>query len=1028
MATYVPGIESYRPVYTPYQPDFEFANMVMSTRQDRYDTNHKAMSDMYGSVVYADLSRKDTQEQRDDFAKRLVPQIQQISGMDLSLYQNMDAAQGVFKPFVENKLIQQDVYRTSRYKNELQRAQSLLESPNADVNSQYSDLHVQALNYQLQDFIDATPDEAMKLPIPEYVPAVNLYDMALNYLKDSGLEAEDFSFTKDNRFIIKQKNGDLIFDAAYDRALRHLSNDPKVQKAYATDSYVKARMYAEEGFKAGKFSTINEGRIDWARGIISDVNTKAAILEAQQKGKFKEADEIVKRHQAVVNEKGAESLTPAEKELWQLALEDKATSEEKLKRTQETLQSGMGKLSNDEQSILNKAYGMLMSWNMGDDLKAAAKSFSMQGAKRDIEINGYQRDVDKHKLDMARQEAQQRWQSIENDKNRKNELKAAKITAGVDEQLADALSGLTAEPGFDFSKTEDGKPDPNVDVVSMSEKAFKEEVTKLNSQQVETLLNFHQAKEGSTGNPSKIEIEKNDGTKIMLTINEARKELNKPEYQKYAQKEFDKISKVLESETEFKKQYPNISVNAQNNFRNKVNEVNGLATRVVRAEQEMVKIAGNNFKQALSFTDLEDVPEVLKDIKNGVPKIAQKNKILTEKEFVDQVITNAKAGKTKDLGLIWDSKFEKTTTEYDFSRGMTARTANGMDYPKKTTTVFDTEAATEYAKEAYGRQKLVLNRTMNDYSNDKLKGSEEEGTKSFKTFSPNYLLRGGNVSDMNGDNAFMSNAYGTGMIVPGATSNMNPARKEILIDAINQIKLGGVEYIAGKAHEYEKDDITSEETAASKEIIRQALNDLGAGSQGSTEKNKGLFSITYQDAYGLKDGDKKGAYIITFNGDYLNKFIAGSSDDPGSEILKKTDKTKFNTITMLVEPEQDASPYAGSKFNYSQVDTDIQYNDNYSRTVTNGGQFSIYKDQGIYMIYGTTQEFDPNSSTRLKSVVKTLEPMRYPDKPEYGELRGEFVKANDVQRFADHFEYQMGINAQTVTEQIAEYTKRLNKK
>jgi hypothetical protein len=1026
MATYVPGVESYRPVYTPYQPDFEFANMVMSTRQDRYDTNYKAMSDLYGSVVYADLSRKDTQEQRDDFAKRLVPQIQQISGMDLSLYQNMDAAQGVFKPFVENKLIQQDVYRTSKYKNELQRAKSLLDSNNPEITSQYSDLHVQALNYQLQDFIDAAPEEAMRMPIPEYVPAVNLYDMALNYLKDSGIEAKDFTFTKDNRFIIKQKNGDLVFDAAYDRALRHLSKDPRVQKAYATDSYVKARMYADEGVQSGKFATLNEGRMEWAKSIISDINTKAAVLEAKQKGNLKEADAIVKRHEEVVNSKGEESLTPAEKEAWEIALEDKTTSEEKLKRTQETLQSGAGKLSEDQQATLNKAYGMLMNWNMGDDLKAAAKSYSMQGAERDIEINGYQRDIDKHNLDMIKQNAQNNWQAEQNRLNRENDIKAAKIAGGVDDDLVGALAGLNAELTVDYVKDKDGKPDPNANIIDMSRDAFKEQFDKIDSQEVEAILKFHQAKEGSTGTPGKIEIQTEAGVKV-LSIDQARKELNKPENKKYAQVEFNKIADALKSETNFRKQYPNISPALQNQFKQQVNEITGLATRVERSRQEMEKTAAKNFDQVLSFTNLDDVPEVNKDIKNNVPKIVQNNKVLTEKEFVDQVIASAKSGKTKELGWVWDSKFEKTVTKYDTSRGMTARTASGMDYPKITVTEFDTEAATEYAKEAYERQKMVLNRTMNGFYNDQ-GGTEKQNSETFKTFSPHYLLRGGSPDDMTGDTAFLSNAYGTGMIVPGATGNMSPERKAILLDAINQIKAGGVTFVAGKAHEYEKDDITAEESAATQEIIKQALNDLSAGVQGSNDKKKGIFSITYQDTYGLKDDKKSGAYIITFDGDYLNKFVAGSSEDAGSEILSKTQKTKFNTVTMLVNPEQDRSSYAGSNFNYSQVDTDIQFNDSYSRDIINGGQFYIYKDQGVYMLGGTTQVFDPESKTYKKSVPNELIQIRYPDLPEYGELRGELVKGNDIQRFADYIENNMNANSEKLTQQINEYTQRLNKK
>jgi len=109
MATYVPGSKTYSREIQPFTPDYKFLSSVLGTRQDRYDTNYKQLSDLYGKVVYADLSREDTIGMRDQYANQLAPKIQQISGMDLSLRQNVDSAKSVFKPFYEDDLIVKDL-------------------------------------------------------------------------------------------------------------------------------------------------------------------------------------------------------------------------------------------------------------------------------------------------------------------------------------------------------------------------------------------------------------------------------------------------------------------------------------------------------------------------------------------------------------------------------------------------------------------------------------------------------------------------------------------------------------------------------------------------------------------------------------------------------------------------------------------------------------------------------------------------------------------------------------------------------
>ena len=105
MATYIKGADTYLPDIKPFPPDYKFLSAGLETRKDKYDSNFKATNDIYNKVVYSDLSREDNRIKRDQYAENLAPQIEKISGLDLSLQQNADQAQSVFAPFYEDDLI-----------------------------------------------------------------------------------------------------------------------------------------------------------------------------------------------------------------------------------------------------------------------------------------------------------------------------------------------------------------------------------------------------------------------------------------------------------------------------------------------------------------------------------------------------------------------------------------------------------------------------------------------------------------------------------------------------------------------------------------------------------------------------------------------------------------------------------------------------------------------------------------------------------------------------------------------------------
>ena len=92
MATYLPKIPQYIPQLQPYQPDFNFLNNILETRQNRYDQNYKALSETYGNLLNSPMLRQDNIEKRNQFFNVINNDIKRISGLDLSLQQKIGRA------------------------------------------------------------------------------------------------------------------------------------------------------------------------------------------------------------------------------------------------------------------------------------------------------------------------------------------------------------------------------------------------------------------------------------------------------------------------------------------------------------------------------------------------------------------------------------------------------------------------------------------------------------------------------------------------------------------------------------------------------------------------------------------------------------------------------------------------------------------------------------------------------------------------------------------------------------------------
>ena len=125
MATYLQGVTDYIPQLQPFRPDYNFLGNILQTKQTKYDAAKRKVSDLYGSLLNAPLTKDSNIQRRDEFFKIIDDDIKKISGLDLSLQQNVDQAEKVFKGFTDDKYLVKDMVWTKKFENNVQKHENL---------------------------------------------------------------------------------------------------------------------------------------------------------------------------------------------------------------------------------------------------------------------------------------------------------------------------------------------------------------------------------------------------------------------------------------------------------------------------------------------------------------------------------------------------------------------------------------------------------------------------------------------------------------------------------------------------------------------------------------------------------------------------------------------------------------------------------------------------------------------------------------------------------------------------------------
>ena len=247
MSTYLQGVTDYIPQFQPFQPDLNFYANALQTKQNQYDTNYKALNNVYGQYFYADLTHGDNLKKKDELIKSIDFNLKRVSGLDLSLEQNVDQAQQVFKPFYQDKNLMKDMAWTKNKNTQREYGLSLKNNKDEKQRGQYWDEAIRAIDYRTEEFKNSSLEETMNFDNVSYTPFVNVYEKAQKIAKDAGYDLTEspIEFTKDGKFMVKTTGGVNIIDDLTKTLQAQLSSDPAVADVYRTKAYVnrKDNMY-----------------------------------------------------------------------------------------------------------------------------------------------------------------------------------------------------------------------------------------------------------------------------------------------------------------------------------------------------------------------------------------------------------------------------------------------------------------------------------------------------------------------------------------------------------------------------------------------------------------------------------------------------------------------------------------------------------------------------------------------------------------------------------------------------------------
>jgi hypothetical protein len=149
---------------------------MLQRKQSMFEQGVSRVRSAYTSVLNAQLSNKHNIPLRDQYIKNAQEQLTKLSSSDLSLMENVNAAESIYAPFWQDKFIVQDAAMTKGYQAEMQKLMSWKDSAKPEEREKYNAIAMMDLQNGLSVLqnADRTPEAFGAVEMRKAQPFTNI--------------------------------------------------------------------------------------------------------------------------------------------------------------------------------------------------------------------------------------------------------------------------------------------------------------------------------------------------------------------------------------------------------------------------------------------------------------------------------------------------------------------------------------------------------------------------------------------------------------------------------------------------------------------------------------------------------------------------------------------------------------------------------------------------------------------------------------------------------------------------------------
>mgnify|MGYP000609081504 CR=1 FL=1 len=241
MATYPQGVTDFIPDYQPYQPDLNLTANVLQLKQTQYDKNWESLNKVYGQIYNAQLTHDQSIKNKDKMVKQIDFDLRRVSGLDLSLDQNVQQATQVFRPFYEDASLMKDMAWTKNTGFQRSMGEGKQLAAKKEDRDQYWGGGIRAIDYKVQEFKETPYEQLPGVADVKWTPYVNVQTAARKLADESGLSIDFTQESPDHRWLVRQKNGEPLIGPLQDLFYSELGSDPMIQGVFQTKAYLNRK-------------------------------------------------------------------------------------------------------------------------------------------------------------------------------------------------------------------------------------------------------------------------------------------------------------------------------------------------------------------------------------------------------------------------------------------------------------------------------------------------------------------------------------------------------------------------------------------------------------------------------------------------------------------------------------------------------------------------------------------------------------------------------------------------------------------